>query len=155
MTAKAVVLPLAIFLVAASAGAAGVYAYLTARDFRPPIIAANDLGTQVSGVSAAGDFAAASNVYMEDGTQIIEIQAKGNYTPALTRAKAGLPSILRLVTKDTFDCTSIVAIPSMGYQARLPLSGATDIPLAAQAAGTTLVGICGMAMFRFDIEFSA
>jgi plastocyanin domain-containing protein len=94
------------------------------------------------------------NVYDENGVQVIEIVAKGIYTPELTNARAGVPAVLRIITKDTFDCTSYVAIPSIGYQRRMPLTGQTDIELGVHTAGTSLTGLCGMAMYRFDIAFA-
>ena len=136
----------------AVAGAAEGYTRLPA-----PAVAGNPAttgNTAAMQVASGGQsFPVGQNVRVEDGTQIIEIVAKGGYTPELTQAEAGMPTVIRIVTSDTFDCTSFVAIPALGYQARLPLSGSTDIPLEAQAPGATVTGVCGMAMYRFDIEF--
>jgi len=93
-----------------------------------------------------------NNISIVDGKQIIELKAKGGYSPAHSFAKAGIPTILRINTKGTFDCSSSVRIPSMGIGQNLPLTGATDIDLGIQPAGT-LQGACGMGMYPFDIKF--
>jgi hypothetical protein len=84
--------------------------------------------------------------------QIIEIKAKGGYTPRKSIAKAGIQTILRFNTNGTFDCSSSVRIPSMNIFKNLPQSGVTDIDLGSQKAGT-LKGSCGMGMYPFEIEF--
>lgn len=94
-----------------------------------------------------------NNVSVVDGTQIIEISAKGGYTPQTTRAKAGVPTIIRVSTKGTFDCSSSLVIPAIGYRSNLPISGTTDIPVPPQAAGAKLQGLCGMGMYNFTILF--
>lgn len=93
-----------------------------------------------------------NNVSVVDGKQIIEIKAKGGYRPTHSIAKAGLPTILRINTNGTFDCSSSVRIPSMGIGQNLPLSGTTDIDLGTQKVAT-LQGTCGMGMYPFDIKF--
>lgn len=93
-----------------------------------------------------------NNVSIVDGKQIIEIQAKGGYTPRKSVAKAGIPTILRFNTKGTFDCSSSVRIPSMNISKLLPQSGVTDIDLNSQNKGT-LQGTCGMGMYPFEIDF--
>jgi plastocyanin domain-containing protein len=96
--------------------------------------------------------ATANNVSIVDGKQIIEIQAKGGYTPRKSIAKAGIPTVLRFNTNGTFDCSSSVRIPSMNIFKSLPQSGSTDIDLNIQSAGT-LNGSCGMGMYPFEITF--
>lgn len=93
-----------------------------------------------------------NNVSVVDGKQIIEIRAKGGYYPVHSIAKAGIPTILRLNTNGTFDCTSSVRIPSLNISQSLPLSGSTDISLGIQKA-TVIQGTCGMGMYPFDITF--
>lgn len=93
-----------------------------------------------------------NNVSVVDGKQIIEIQAKGGYTPRKSIAKAGIPTILRMNTSGTFDCSSSVRIPSLNIFKSLPQSGSTDIDLSAQNAGT-INGSCGMGMYPFEITF--
>ena len=92
------------------------------------------------------------NVSIVDGKQIIEINTKGGYSPKLSEAKAGMPTILRFKTNGTFDCSSSIRIPSMNISKILPNTGTTDIDLGTQKLGT-LQGTCGMGMFRFMVNF--
>ncbi len=92
------------------------------------------------------------NVTTENGTQIITLKAKGGYSPRITKAKAGIPTILRMETSGTFDCSSSVRIPSLGISKILPQSGTTDIALGTPSA-TPLTGSCGMGMYPFQIQF--
>ncbi len=93
------------------------------------------------------------NVSTADDVQIIDITAKGGYAPATTTAKAGVATRIRVKTNATFDCSSALRIPSIGYSKNLPPSGTTDIDLPAQDAGTTLTALCSMGMYRFSISF--
>ncbi len=95
-----------------------------------------------------------NNVTIVDGKQIIEIRAKGGYSPLQSVAKSGIPTILRFNTSGTFDCSSAVRIPSMGISKTLPNSGVTDIDLGNQQVGV-LNGTCGMGMYPFEIEFKS
>lgn len=101
-----------------------------------------------------GAIADGSNVSFIEGKQIIEIGAKGGYAPRETMAKADVPTILRVATMGTFDCSSLLTIPAIGYQNSLPPSGTTDIEIAPQKAGTTLQGLCGMGMYNFSLTFN-
>jgi plastocyanin domain-containing protein len=93
-----------------------------------------------------------NNVSIVDGKQIIELKAKGGYRPIHSVAKAGIPTILRVDTNGTFDCSSAIRIPKLNISENLPLSGSTDIDLGIQKMGT-LQGTCGMGMYPFDIKF--
>lgn len=93
-----------------------------------------------------------NNISIVDGKQIIEIKAKGGFYPLRSTAKAGIPTILRVNTSGTFDCSSILRIPSMDLTKNLPMSGTTDIDIGAQKIGT-FQGNCGMGMYPFEIEF--
>lgn len=94
----------------------------------------------------------ANNVSVVDGKQIIEIRAKGGYSPRKSIAKAGMPTILRFDTNGTFDCSSSVRIPSMNISKVLPQSGVTDIDIGNQQVAT-LAGTCGMGMYPFEVDF--
>ncbi len=96
----------------------------------------------------------ASNVSVVEGTQIIEISAKGGYSPQLTIAQANIPTVIRVTTQGTFDCSSALTIPSLGYRTNLPPSGVTDIEIPPQTAGTTVQGLCSMGMFNFAVQFN-
>lgn len=93
-----------------------------------------------------------NNVTLVDGKQIIEIRAKGGYTPSSTIAQANVPTILRFITSGTFDCSSAVRIPALGISKNLPFSGTTDIEVGSNPVGT-LQGTCGMGMYPFEINF--
>ena len=96
----------------------------------------------------------ANNVSVVDGKQIITINAKGNYQPEKSIAKAGIPTVLRFVTNGVFDCSSSIHIPSMGIYKSLPSTGNTDIDVGTPQT-TTLEGTCGMGMYRFEVDFKA
>lgn len=95
------------------------------------------------------------NVTTDNGKQIVEVAAKGGYSPRVTTAKAGTPTILRIKTSSTFDCSSSLRIPSLGYSKNLPATGTTDIEIPAQAAGSTLKALCSMGMYNFSVEFKS
>ncbi len=95
------------------------------------------------------------NVSTDNGKQIVEVSAKGGYTPRISTAKADTPTILRIKTSSTFDCSSALRIPSLGYSKNLPPSGTTDIEIPAQAAGSTLKALCSMGMYNFSVEFKS
>ena len=94
----------------------------------------------------------ANNVAIVDGQQIIDITAKGGYTPRTSTAKAGIPTVLRFHTNGTFDCSSYIRIPSMGISKNLPSTGTADIPVTDPKAGP-LIGMCGMGMYPFQVNF--
>jgi len=96
----------------------------------------------------------AGNVSMVDGKQIIAINAKGGYFPRITTAKAGIPTIIKMNTQGTFDCSSVLNIPSLGYRNNLPPSGETLIDVPAQPTGTNLKGLCSMGMYSFSVNFN-
>lgn len=88
-----------------------------------------------------------------DGKQYIDITARGGYSPRTISAKAGMPTVIRMRTEGTFDCSSFLVIPSLGYRNALPQSGVTEISVPAQSAGQTIRGTCGMGMYSFAINF--
>lgn len=95
----------------------------------------------------------ASAVSISDGKQIIDISAKGGYSPRFVTAKAGMPTILRVGTKGTFDCSASIVIPKLSYQKFLQPSGTEDIIIAPEQAQGTLQGLCSMGMYNFQIKF--
>lgn len=106
------------------------------------------------GSTGSPSVADAHNVSVEGGKQIVEIGVKGGYTPKASTAKADTPTVLRMKTDGTFDCSSGVTIPTLGYRKVLPQTGTTDIEIPAQKAGTTLEGVCTMGMYHFSVSFS-
>ncbi len=95
-----------------------------------------------------------NNVSIVDGKQVIEINAKGGYSPRVTLAKAGIATVLKVATKGTFDCSAALAIPSIGYRKNLPQSAETLVDLPAQESGSVLQGLCAMGMYNFQIRFN-
>ena len=94
------------------------------------------------------------NITSLEGKQVIEIKAKGGYSPRNNSAKADMPTVLKVKTMGTFDCSASLNIPSIGYQNYLPNSGETLIEIPPQKAGSTMQGVCGMGMYNFSINFS-
>ncbi len=108
----------------------------------------------LSGGSSQNNNQQANNVSMVDGKQIITINAKGGYSPKMMTAKAGIPTVIKMNTNGTFDCSSALRIPSLNYQTNLPPSGETLIDVPPQVAGTAMQGICSMGMYGFAINFT-
>ncbi|MFA7309733.1 MAG: cupredoxin domain-containing protein [Candidatus Paceibacterota bacterium] len=92
-------------------------------------------------------------VSIESGTQIITISAKGGYSPRVVEATKGVPTILRMKTNGTFDCSASLVIPKLSYQKFLPSSGTEEIPISAEQAQGTMQGLCSMGMYNFQIRF--
>lgn len=109
------------------------------------VILTGEQGASIAGVPA-------NNVSMEDGKQVVAIDAKGGYVPRKSIAKAGIPTVIRFNTQATFDCSSSVRIPSMNISKILPQTGSTDIDVGVQKVGP-LQGSCGMGMYPFEVEF--
>lgn len=89
-----------------------------------------------------------------DGKQVIEIKAKGGYTPREILAKAEIPTIIKVSTKGTFDCSSALVIPSLNYRTNLAPSGITEIEVPPQKTGAVINGTCAMGMYGFSIKFN-
>ena len=100
------------------------------------------------------NIASANNVSVVDGKQIITISAKGGYSPKVTTAKAGIPTVIKMDTQGTFDCSSALTIPSLGYRNNLPPSGETVIDVPLQQSGTIMRGLCAMGMYNFTVNFN-
>lgn len=98
--------------------------------------------------------ASASNVTLVDEQQVIEIEAKGGYTPRTTVAQAGIPTVIKFKTTGTFDCSSAIRIPSLDISKNLQPNSTTEVALGTPEAGV-LQGTCGMGMYPFEIEFKA
>ncbi len=95
----------------------------------------------------------AQNVTIEGDQQIIVVTAKGGYAPKLTTAKANTPTVLRVKTDGTYDCTASVNIPSLGISKVLEPTAVTEIVVPPQQAGSELKGTCAMGMYNFSIKF--
>ncbi len=106
---------------------------------------------QSGGASSTSEAPSTSNVSIVDGRQIVVLSAKAGYTPRVSEVKAGIPTILRVETNGTFDCSSQIRVPSLNISQALPATGATDIMLGSLAAGK-LDGTCGMGMYPFQLN---
>ena len=84
---------------------------------------------------------------------MITINAKGGYAPKLTTAKADMPTVLQVATNATYDCSSAIRIPSLGYSKVLEPTDMTEITVPPQKAGSTLQGTCAMGMYNFSVKF--
>jgi plastocyanin domain-containing protein len=96
--------------------------------------------------------AAAENVTITDNVQTIEIRAKGGYWPRKSVAKAGIPTVIKVNTAGTYDCSAAIRIPSLSIAKMLPPNGTSEIALGTPEAGK-LRGTCGMGMYNFEIQF--
>jgi hypothetical protein len=65
-----------------------------------------------------------------------------------------MPTLLKINTNGTFDCSSALSIPSLNYQKYLPATGETLIEVPPQESGTTLQGTCAMGMYNFSVKFN-
>lgn len=101
----------------------------------------------------SGETGTNDNVKNIDQEQIITIKAKGGYYPRTTKAKANIPSIIRMDTNGTYDCSAALTIPAIDYNTFLPANGETDIKVPPQAPGTTIRGVCSMGMYSFTVKF--
>lgn len=97
---------------------------------------------------------AMQNVEIREGVQYVTIEARGGYSPNVSTAKAGIPTKLIVKTNGTYDCSSALAIRSIGYQKILPQTGEEIIDIGVPETGTPLQGTCSMGMYNFVINFS-
>lgn len=88
-----------------------------------------------------------------DGKQIFEIRARGGYSPRYSVGKSGIPSVLKIITEGTFDCSSAVIIPSLNYSANLDPFKPTEIEIPPQKPNSTITGQCAMGMYYFQLKF--
>src|SRR3989344_3024892 len=88
-----------------------------------------------------------------DGIQYVDISAKGGYSPRVIEAKAGMPTVLRMKTSGTFDCSASLVLPKLSYQKFLQPSGTEEISISSEQAQGTLQGLCSMGMYNFQIRF--
>lgn len=93
------------------------------------------------------------NSQIVDGIQYVTINARGGYSPRISTAKAGIPTKLIVKTNGTFDCSASLVIRAVGFQKILPQTGNTEIDLGIPVAGVPLLGVCGMGMYSFNINF--
>ena len=105
-----------------------------------------------SGDRPATDTASRANVKIIDGVQYVDISARGGFQPRVSAGQAGLPTVLRFNTANTFDCSASVIIPSLRISKNLPYTGQTEVDIGTSTVGT-LAGTCAMGMYPFAVEF--
>ncbi len=88
-----------------------------------------------------------------NGTQSLAVLASGWYYPLSYVARAGVPSILRIYTNNTYDCSRALLLPELRVRRNLPATGVVEIPIPAKQKGETLFGTCSMGMYTFTIRF--
>ncbi len=93
------------------------------------------------------------NVEIKNGIQYVTIDAKGGYLPRISTAQAGIPTKLIIKTDGTYDCSASLIIHSIGFQKILPQTGDTEIDIGIPKEGVPLMGVCGMGMYSFKINF--
>ena len=94
------------------------------------------------------------NIEMIDGKQIISIDVKGGYWPRKTVAKAGVPTVIKFNTNNTFDCSLSLRLPSKGINKIVPQTGSSEVDIGTSTPGQ-FFGTCGMGMYSFEIEFKS
>ncbi len=107
----------------------------------------------IGGNTENSDSANINTVSISGDKQIIDLTAKGGYSPRVIEAKANTQTILRVSTNNTFDCSSALKIPELGVSKNLPSTGKTEIEIAAQEPGSVIDGTCAMGMYNFKIKF--
>jgi Cu+-exporting ATPase len=93
------------------------------------------------------------NAVIENGVQIVDITARGGYSPRVVKAKAGVATTLRVTTKETYDCSVSLVIPKLKYEKFLSSNGVEEIKIPAEKATGTINGLCSMGMYSFKIVF--
>jgi plastocyanin domain-containing protein len=112
----------------------------------------NSTTTVSDNINAAKTITVSNNVDIVNGVQIVNLTARGGYSPRQTIAKAGIPTTIRFITNGTFDCSLSVRIASLGLSQYLTQNGITDIKIGTPALGL-FTGTCGMGMYYFGIDF--
>lgn len=123
---------------------------VTAEDVPQQKETPNDASTATAIINTPTD----KDIVPKPKEQVVEILAKGGYTPKISQARPDMPTILRMKTQSTYDCSSSVNIPSLNIRKILPPDGATDIALPPQKLGTSLTVLCGMGMYNTIINFN-
>ncbi len=85
--------------------------------------------------------------------QVIEILAKGGYNPKEITVKAGIKTIVKVKTQNTFDCSAALSIPKLGIREILDSNNTKTIEIEPQKSGEEIEGTCQMGMYGFKIKF--
>lgn len=85
--------------------------------------------------------------------QVAEVFAKNGYSPTKIQANANVPTILKIKTENTLDCSGSVVIPELDFQEFLPVTGITEIQILPQESGETIAASCTAGQYGFEIRF--
>lgn len=105
------------------------------------------------GDRGAGGASEASATLNESGEQVVNIFARGGFSPKSVSATQGVATILNVETKGTYDCSSVLSIPKLDYYQNLKPTGIETIAIPAEKATGTIDVLCGMGMYRSEIIF--
>ena len=132
---------------------AGVFTINTGLVLRGSSVTLSTLLASVTGATTTADVAKAPAAAVgADGVQTLLIEARDtSFSPKLTRARAGVPTVLTVRTNGTQGCTRGLIVPSANIQRVLPETGDTRIELGSLEAGT-LRYTCSMGMYGGVIE---
>ncbi|MDP9403386.1 MAG: sulfite exporter TauE/SafE family protein [Actinomycetota bacterium] len=132
---------------------AGVFTINTGLALRRSSATLSTLWASLSGATTPADVATAPAATVSaDGVQRLVIEARDtSFSPRLTRAKAGVPTVLTVRTSGTQGCTRGFVIPSADIQRVLPETGDTEIDVGRLEPGT-LRYTCSMGMYGGTIE---
>ena len=65
----------------------------------------------------------------QNGVQVATINVRGGYNPNTLTLKANQPTKLNMVTRNTYDCSASLVIPSLHVNTNLPSTGTTTSPI--------------------------
>lgn len=107
-----------------------------------------------SGSSSEADLGSVQGANMQGDTQVIEVLAKGGYSPRVINAKANTKTVLNMKTVNTYDCSLALVIRSLSINETLPTNGLKSYEIPPQKPGSEIIGNCSMGMYGFKIKFT-
>ena len=90
-------------------------------------------------------------IYDYNGNQIITLHAKDGFSPKVSVVDAGKPTILKVDTNNTVDCSATINIPHLKINDTLLLNGVKDFNIPTLASGEIINGTCGGGIYSFKI----
>jgi len=92
-------------------------------------------------------------IKIQDDKQYVDITAKNGFTPDVVTIRSGVKTVLKVKTENTYDCSSVINIASLGISKNLPTSGTTEVDIPAQQSGSTLNATCSIGQYHLIINF--
>ena len=96
--------------------------------------------------------AASPQTSFPEGELVLNVNNNG-YFPRTLKAPANTDFTLNLITNQTYSCARDFAIPALDFYELLPDTGAVQVNIPAQKAGSTLFFTCSMGMYTGQIVF--